>query len=187
MEPSLRRLVGVAAVIAPALYLLSDVLEWAGGGFSSAQLWVNYVGFLPMPFVMIGLYAVQRPRAGWGTLLGAVLYGAAFVYFAHTTLYALTERTADYAALLQKLGPIYTVHGGLMVIGGLLFGIASLRLDVLPRAALLAFLLGVTLNLLFSLLPVPALWQTIGSTVRNVGLIAMGVSLLGAPAGEAAA
>jgi hypothetical protein len=42
----------------------------------------------------------------------------------------------------------------------------------------LAFLVGVLLNLVFSLLPVPELWQTIGSTVRNVGLMGMGAALL---------
>jgi membrane associated rhomboid family serine protease len=96
----------------------------------------------------------------------------------------LSERAVDYATLVQSLGPIYMVHGGLMVIGGLLFGIAALRIRVLPRMAILAFLSGVALNLLFSLVSVPILWQTIGSTARNLGLMGMGVGLLAARRNE---
>ena len=65
-----------------------------------------------------------------------------------------------------------------MVIGGVLFAVASRRAGVLRPGAVLAFLAGVLLNLVFSLLPVPELWQTIGSTVRNLGLMWMGVALL---------
>jgi hypothetical protein len=178
MEQPLRQVIGAAAIVAPGLHLLSDVMEWVGGGFSPAQLWVNYIAFILMPFLMVGLYAVQRPQASWGVLWGALLYGAAFVYFSFTTLYALSEHIADYATLWQKLGPLYTIHGGLMVVGGALFAVTSLRAGVLSRAAVLAFLTGVLLNLLFSLLPVPEVWQTIGSTVRNAGLMGMGAVLL---------
>lgn len=178
MERPLRQLIGTAALVAPGLHLLSDVLEWVGGGFSPPQLWVNYLAFVLMPFLMVGLYAVQRPQAGWGVLSGALLYGAAFVYFSFTTLYALSEHIADYAALWQKLGALYTVHGGLMILGGVLFAVTSWQAGVLPRAAVLAFLAGVLLNLVFSILPVPELWQTIGSTVRNVALMGIGASLL---------
>jgi hypothetical protein len=178
MERPLRQLIGIAAIVGPGLHLLSDVLEWVGGGFSPVQLWVNYVAFVLMPFLMVGLYTVQRPQAGWAVLWGSLLYGAAFIYFSFTTLYALSEHLADYAALWQKLGPVYTVHGGLMVIGGALFGLASWQIKVLPRRALLAFLAGLLLNLLFSLLPVPELWQTIGSTLRNLGLMDIGAALL---------
>ncbi len=178
MERSLRQLVGAAAVVAAGLHLLSDLWEWAGGGFTTGQLWVNYLAFALMPFMMVGLYAVQRPRAGWSVLWGALLYGASFVYFGFSTLYALTDNIADYAALWQRLGVVYTVHGALMVLGGGLFAVASWRVGVLPRVALLAFFVGVTLNLVFAVVQVPELWQTIGSGVRNVGLIGMGAAVL---------
>jgi hypothetical protein len=178
MERPLRHLIGIAAIVGPGLHLLTDVWEWVGGGFSPGQLWVNYIAFVVMPFLMVGLYAVQRPQAGWGVLWGALLYGAAFIYFTFTTLYALIEHIADYAALWHRLGSLYTLHGGLMIVGGVLFAVASLRAGVLPPGAVLAFLAGLLLNLLFSLLPVPELWQTIGSTTRNLGLMAMGAALL---------
>jgi hypothetical protein len=178
MERGLQQLIGAAAVLGPGLHLLSDVLEWVAGGFTPAQVWVNYLGFVLIPFLMVELYAVQRPLARWGVLVGALLYGAAFVYFSFTTLYALSEHIPDYATLWHRLGALYTVHGGLMVIGGGLFAMGSLRAAVLPRAAVLGFLAGVLLNLLFSLLPVSAEWQTLGSTIRNLGLMMVGVALL---------
>jgi hypothetical protein len=179
MERSLRRWIGAVAVGAPALHLLSDGVEWIGRGFSPAQLWMSYLAFLFIPILLVGLYAVQRPRVPPGALLGAVLYGAAFVYFAHTALYALAEHTADHAMLVKGLGAAYTVHGALMILGGLMFGIGSLRAGVLPRPAVIVFLAGLSLSLVFGVLPLADVGQMIGSVVRNLGLIGMGVGLLG--------
>ncbi len=94
MTRTLQWMVAIASVVAPALHLLSDILEWTSGGFSQTQLLINYVGFLPMPFLMLGLYAYQRPRIQWVGLIGSLLYGVAFIYFAHTTLVALEESIA---------------------------------------------------------------------------------------------
>jgi hypothetical protein len=111
-------------------------------------------------------------------LVGALLYGLSFVYFAHTTLYALAERVPDYDALWRRLGGVYTAHGALMVIGGLMFGTAVLRAGWLARPAVLLFTAGVVANLVLALLPVPDLLQVAGSALRNLGLIAMGCDLL---------
>jgi hypothetical protein len=181
MERNLRGLVGSGALVAPALHLASDVLEWISGGFSPLQLSLTYLGFLLMPVLLVGLYAVQRPGISRVGLLGALLYGGAFVYFAHTTLYALQEHISDYATLLARLGGLYALHGVVMIAGGLLFGLASLRARVLPPWAPAVFLAGIALNLLVGLLSVPAIMQTLGSTVRNIGLMAMGTALLRAP------
>jgi hypothetical protein len=187
MERPLQQLIGITAIAAPGLHLLSDVLEWLSGGFSPVQLWVNYIAFALMPFLMVGLFAVQRPQASRVVLWGALLYGVAFVYFSFTTLYALHEHIADYATLWQRLGTLYTAHGALMVVGGVLFAGASLQAGVLPKAAVLTFLVGVLLNLLFGLLPLADLWQTLGSTVRNLGLMGMGAALLTRAPRQAAA
>jgi hypothetical protein len=164
------------------LHLTSDALEWMRGGFSAPQLVINYLGFVPMPVMIAGLYAAQRPRiAGYG-LLGALLYGFAFVYFAHTTLHALATKVPDYATLWNDLGPVYTGHGVVMVVGGLLFGVATLRARVLPSWAARTFTAGIVLNLVLGLVEVPAIFETIGSALRNVGLIGMGVALCRKPA-----
>jgi hypothetical protein len=181
MKIALYRAVAITAIIAPTLHLVSDGLEWVSGGFSRIQLLINYAGFLPMPFLMLGLYAYQRPRIGWVGLIGSVLYGVAFIYFAHTTLIALEESILDYEILWRKLGWVYPFHGGIMVVGGAMFGIDSLRAKVLWQGAISLFMAGIMLNLGVALLPLPAILQIFGSAVRNLGLIAMGVSVLRKP------
>jgi hypothetical protein len=174
---ALRLVVGVAAMVAPVLHSASDALEWAQHGFSAAQLWLNYAAFLPMPWLLLGLYAAHDREPGAAGLAGALLYGAAFTYFAHTTLVALSMSVPDYAALWAQLGPTYTLHGALMVAGGLLFSWSALRAGWLPRPAVLLFAAGCGLNLVLALLPVPDLWQTLGTAVRNAGLVAMGLAV----------
>ena len=170
--------VGVAALVAPGLHSITDVLEWYQGGFSIGQLWLNYVAFLPMPWLLLGLYVVREPRTNAFGLVGALLYGVAFTYFAHTTLYALAERVPTYEALWSSLGGLYTVHGAFMVLGGLMFAWSALRAGWLPKWPLLLFASGVGFNLVIALAPVPDIFQTIGSTARNVGLMAMGYAIL---------
>jgi hypothetical protein len=174
---SLRLIIALVAIVAPALHLLSDVMEWFAG-FSPAQLWINYAAFVLMPFMIIGLYAAQRPKIGWLGLTGAVLYGISFIYFTHTTLYAIEGSVADYQTLWNKLGVVYTVHGGLMVAGGLLFGFASLKAKILWRGAVVLFLVGIIINFILGLLPLPDILQTIGSALRNFGLMGMGAGLI---------
>jgi hypothetical protein len=177
MTKTLHWVIGITAIVAPTLHLISDLLEWVGGGFSRTQLLINYAGFLPMPFLMLGLCAIQRPRISWFGSIGSVLYGIAFIYFAHTTLYALEESIPNYEMLWGKLGGIYTFHGGLMVVGGLLFGLDSLRVGVLSRCAVSLFIVGIILNFGLALLPLPDILQVLGSSVRNLGIIAMGIGI----------
>jgi len=178
MSLTLRWMIAIAAIAAPLLHSVSDGMEWIGGGFSPIQLLINYVGFLLIPFVMVGLYAVQRSQIGWVGCFGAVIYGIAFIYFAHTTLFALNANIAHYEMLLRELGGVYVLHSGLMILGGILFGVASWRAQVLWRGAVWLFLMGLGLNLSVALLPLPDILQTVGSLVRNLGLVTMGLSVL---------
>jgi hypothetical protein len=181
MDDHTRRLLALGAITAPALHTLTDAIEWAQGGFSPLQLWLNYLAFAALPFVMIGVYAYQRPRVSRVGLLGAVLYGYAFVYFAHTTLVALETRARTYHDLWTDLGHLYTLHGAVMVAGGLAFGWATARGGVFPRWTARLFLAGVTTNLVVAFLPVPEIVQVAGSTLRNTALVGMGVAIARAP------
>ena len=178
LQDQLKTAVGIAALVAPALHSITDLMEWYNGGFSTSQLWLNYLAFLPMPWLLLGLYAVHEPRPNTVGLVGALLYGVAFTYFAHTTLYAIAEKIPTYEALWARLGSFYTLHGAFMVIGGLMFAWSALRAGWLPRWPLRLFGLGLALNLLLALIPGPDILQTIGSAARNVGLMAMGYSIL---------
>ena len=170
--------VGAAAIVAPILHSVTDAMEWYQHGFSQAQLWLNYVAFLPMPWLLLGIYAVHDEELGVPALVGALLYGIAFTYFAHTTLYALASHTPTYEALWQQLGSTYTVHGAFMVVGGLLFAGAALRAGGLPRPAIWLFGAGLLVNLLLALVPAPDILQTVGTAVRNAGLVGMGYAIL---------
>ena len=174
----LRLVVGIAAVIAPLLHSLTDAMEWYQSGFSLAQLWLNYIAFLPMPWLLLGIYMTVEADLGVIGLGGALLYGIAFTYFAHTTLYALASRAPNYESMWQQLGITYTVHGALMVIGGLAFAWAALRTSCVPTAAVWLFISGLIVNLVLAVLPAPDVLQTIGTTIRNAGLVAMGWTIL---------
>jgi|SRR6185295_8659621 len=174
MDRSTERWVAVATIVFPILHSVTDAMEWAQKGFSPVQLWLNYIAFLPVPAILLGLYVAQRPRISrWG-LFGALLYGFAFVYFTHTTLYALATRAATYEDLWAVLGRTYTIHGAVMVLGGTAFGIATFRAHALPRWTAVLFLSGLGLNFVLTLLPVPDLLQTLGTGLRNAGLVGMG-------------
>jgi hypothetical protein len=153
-------------------------MEWYNGGFTDAQLWLNLIAFLPMPLLLLGIYSVQAPKPGAAGLAGALLYGAAFTYFTYTTLYALVEHVPGYDALWARLGLVYMFFGGLMVCGGLLFAWSAFRVGWLPRFSVLLFLAGIVVNLVLAILPAPDILQTIGSAIRNFGLMAMGYAIL---------
>ena len=65
-----------------------------------------------------------------------------------------------------------------MVIGGLLFAWAAWRTRGLPRIAVGLFGAGLLMNLLLALVPAPDILQTLGTLVRNAGLVGMGYALL---------
>lgn len=178
MNQTWRLAVGLTAVAAPVLHSISDVLEIAAGGFTDVQLWLNLVAFVPMPLLLGGIWAVQRPRSGRLGLTGAVLYGVAFAYFLYTTVYSLVRHVPDYAALWAEMGSVYTFFGVLMIVGGLLFAGSALRAGWRPRWAVLLFAVGVVVNLVVGVIAVPDVVQTLGSAVRNLGLVAMGVLIV---------
>lgn len=172
----LELMVGSIAVAASALYLASDVIELAQGGFSTFQLWLTYVGEVTIPFFAIGLYAVQRPRIGRLGLIGAVAYAYAFVFFTSTIVYALVRNTPNWDALTKQMGTWIIIHGVVMVLGGLAFGLAVVRSGVLPRWTGIALMVGVVLVAAASNLPDAA--QTGAAAVRDLALAGMGASLL---------
>ncbi len=153
-------------------------MEWYQGGFSPLQLWLNYLAFLPMPWLLLGIYAVYAEKLTLSALVGALLYGAAFTYFAYTTLFALQSQVPNYEVLWQQLGWIYTLHGAAMVVGGLLFAWSAIRSSTLPRHAVLLFGIGLLVNLALALVPAPDILQTVGTAIRNAGIVGMGYALL---------
>lgn len=146
-------LVGLAAAGFSALYFISDLIEVAQGGFSTARLVLTYLGEAAIPLFVVGLYAAQRPRIGRLGLFGAVAYAYSYVFFTATVVYALAAGTPNWHALGKVFGAWMTVHGLIMVAGGLAFGLATLRAGVFPRWTSVALMAGVVLVAAASGLP----------------------------------
>lgn len=143
--------------------MVSDILEWNSGGFSSPQLYINLLGFLPLPFMILGLYWLRRRRLSLVGLIGAVLYAVAFVYFLYSTIFSIYYEIRTYEDLWHRLGWVYTLHGGFMVFGGLMFAIAAFRGNAFWKIAISLFTLGLLVNLIVAFLPVPEMLQIAGA------------------------
>jgi hypothetical protein len=170
-------LIGVAAVAFSALYLLSDVIELAQGGFSTGQLVLTYISEAAIPLFVIGIYAAQRPSIGRLGLLGAVGYAYTFVFFTSTVVFALVQHTSDWSALESQMGGWIAVHSVLMVVTGLVFGYAVVRAGVLPRWTGALLMLGMLSMVVASALP--AVVQTGAAALRDIAFAGMGAALLG--------
>ena len=170
-------LIGVAAVAFSALYLLSDVIELAQGGFSTGQLVLTYISEAAIPLFVIGIYAAQRPSIGRLGLLGAVGYAYTFVFFTSTVVFALVQHTSDWSALESQMGGWIAVHSVLMVVTGLVFGYAVVRAGVLPRWTGWLLMLGMLSMVVATALP--DVVQTGAAALRDVAFAGMGAALLG--------
>lgn len=169
-------LVGLAAVAFTAVYLISDLMEVAQGDFSILRLSLTYVGEAAIPLFVIGLYAVQRPRIGRLGLFGATAFSYSYVFFTGTVRYALFARTPNYHALTKVFGAWMTVHGVIMLIGGLAFGLAVVRATVFPRWTGACLMVGVVLVVAASGLPNVA--RTLAEAVPATAFMGMGFALL---------
>jgi hypothetical protein len=72
---------------------------------------------------------------------------------------------------------IYLVMGVLYILGFILFGIATMRAAVFPRAAAILLMVGVPL--FASGMFLPQLIRTFGAILAGMGLIWMGLNLRG--------
>jgi len=173
-------MVGFSALIFSVLYFTSDVVEASQGGFSDLQLWLTLIAEAAIPFFVIGLYSVQRPRIGRLGAVCALAYAYSFVFFAGTVVYALLHGTSDFSSLSEELGGAMTVHGAIMLFAGLGFGYAVARAGVLPRWSGVALMVGVVLVVVTrDMADGP---QLLAVGIRDLAFAGMGASLLGAGA-----
>lgn len=142
-NPDLPALVGVAAVVFPLVYFASELVEVAQGNFSTGRLVLTYIGEAGIVFSTIGLYAVQRPHIGRLGLYGALAYAYSFAFFTGTVVYALAAGSKNWTAVTDVFGAWMTVHGAIMVLGGIAFGLAIIWARALPRWTGALLILGV--------------------------------------------
>jgi hypothetical protein len=179
VQQHLPTLVGLAAVVFSAVYLISDVLEVAQGGFSTARLLLTFAGEAALPLFVIGLYAVQRPRIGVLGLSGVTAYAYSYVFFTSTVVFALFAGSPDYRSLSDAFAAWMTVHGIVMLLGGLAFGLAVVRARVLPSWTGICLMVGVVLVVAAS--GMPNIARAVAQAVPAAAFIGMGWALLGRP------
>lgn len=171
--------IGLAAIGFSVVYLASDVLEVGQGHFSVVRLALTYAGEAAIPLFVLGLYALQRPRIGRLGLFGAAAYAYSYVFFTSTVVYALAADTRDYQGVTKAFGAWMVVHGLIMLIGGVAFGIAVVRARVFPRWTGVCLAVGVILVAAASGLPTVA--RTVAEAVPAAAFIGMGWALLRGP------
>jgi hypothetical protein len=168
--------VGWAAVGFSLLYWVSDLTEIVQGDFSTTRLVLTYAGEAAIPLFVLGLYAAQRPRIGRLGMFGAVAYAYSYVFFTCTVMYALVAGTPDYRALSDVFGVWMTVHGAVLVLGGLTFGIAVIRAADLPRWTGVCLMVGVVFVAAAS--NSSNLLRTIAATFPAVAFAGMGLAVV---------
>jgi hypothetical protein len=171
------RVVGWSAIAFSVMYLVSDVIELAQGGFSTVQLVLTYAAEAALPLFVLGLCAAQR--LGVLGVVGAVGYAYAYVFFSSTVVLAMVNAVPDWPALEAVLAPWTTVHGVLLVAAGVAFGVAVARAGVLP--AWTGWLLVVGVGLVAAASGMSDLPRTVAAAVRDLAFVAMGAALLRTP------
>ena len=169
-------LIGLAALVFSALYLVSDTIEAAQDGFSVSQLWLTLIAEAAIPAFVIGLATIQGNsfgRLGWAS---ACAYAYSYVYFTGTVVYALARHTQTYAELSRQLGPAMLVHGAIMVVAGIGFGVAVLRARVLPPWTAAALMAGVVLVAVTQTMPTAT--GLAAAALRDTAFAGMGLALL---------
>ena len=167
---NLIRLSGLAAVMAAALLLITEIVDYTQGGdpfnvasathaFESALRMIAFVVLLPLG--LVGLYARQSEAAGPLGLLGFLVAfsGTGLVAgFLWTDTFVAPE-LAKSAPQLLEMGPPPGRSLSLLVfgVGWALFGLATLWAGVYPRQAAMLLIIGAVIGTVLSLafLPVP--------------------------------
>jgi len=189
---------GLAAILAGVLYIVTQLVHPATHDLeavnSSAWAIAHYttLGFAFFGILgLAGIYAKQATEAGWLGLIGFVLFFSAlflvggFAFLEAVVIPPLVDFSAEFVEEVYTIfdggngpgaiGAIYNVSGLFYLAGGVVFGIATIRANVLPRLAAIVFLVG-TIGSLAAAIAEP--YGRASTFVLSAGLIWMGVSML---------
>jgi hypothetical protein len=185
---NLMRWSGLAALVGGVLFAVPDVAEsllftnQSYGEAAATSAWtivqVAYIGAAVL-FTMglVGLYVRQAEQAG---TLGLVAFLVAFIGGVMGSGSAWSEAflgawLADAAPELLDADPSGALAAGLLLtfgllaLGWLLFGLASLRAGVLPRGAALLLMIGAVLYPVGGFLELPFAGVVFGAAVAWMG------------------
>lgn len=168
--------VGIAAIVFPAVYLVSDLVEVAQGDFSTFRLTLTYIGEAGFALFVVGLCAVLRGSIDGLGALGGLAYAYSYVFFTSTVVWAIVAGIPNWEALGDDFGWWITAHGAVVVVGGIAFGLAIARGGVLPAWTGYALAAGVVLVAAASGLG--NLERTVAAAVPDAAFVGMGIALL---------
>jgi len=172
----LERLVAGAAIAFPLVYFVSDLVEVAQGDFSTFRLTLTYTGEAGFPLFVLGLLAIQHQEIGrWG-ILGGVAYAYSFVFFTSTVVWAIVAGTPTWEALNEDLGWWLTIHGAVMVVGGVAFGLGVAKAGFFPRWT--GYTLAVGVLLVAAASGAGNIERALASALPAAAFIGMGIHLL---------
>lgn len=197
---NLIRWAGLSAVVSGILFVviqpihppetLSSVTTgtWAAVHYvSTAMCLLNLLG-------IAGIYARQVKESGWLGLVGFLLLGlmwtltAAFTFAEAFILPPLAAEAPGFVegflgissgsagdVNLGALPAVYSLTGVLYLFGGVLFGVATLRVGILPRWAAVLLAFGTVLPLAFS--PLPHAFVRMAALPVGAALASLGYAL----------
>lgn len=157
---TLNRWAGLSAMMAGLCFIVVGLFHPLNVPSSvTTATWANVhivamaMGFFGL-FGMVGLYARQAARVGWSGLIGFILFSiwlAIVMGFSLVEAFILPQLAAESPAFvagflgmftgvaseipLGLLPTLWLLSGPLVIVGTLLFGIATFRAGVLPRWA----------------------------------------------------
>ena len=184
------RLSGLAAILAGGIWILTEIMEIASGGFSPVQLSLTLIAFVILPFGVLGFHAALASKGGWMSLIGAVCFASAFILWSGVTLLDMVLKTNTEMDIIrggdiEKI--IFWIGSVLTVVGFIVFSIAALRADVFPRWTGIILIFVAVFSLVLSLFQVPMVVWNIINIVTCLALIRMGWVLWLRPAKSTAA
>jgi hypothetical protein len=197
---NLIRLAGLCALVAGMCYVLVGIFHPANvpASVTTTRWETVHVLACAMSFFgvlgLAGLYARQAVKAGWLGLLGfvmlsfwmVIIMGFSFVEaFVLPQIATATPAFVDgwmkmfnggtSAINMGALPTLWTLSGPIYMLGGLLFGIATFRANILPRGAAVLLALGTLLAPLAA--PLSLEWQPKIAIPVGLALAWMGYAL----------
>ena len=191
LTANLIRWSGLISVLAGVLYALGALLHPVGEDLAAyaSPKWVPahqvyWVSAMLMLFGLVGLYARQVEKIGWLGLvgfvlafIGTVLVDSIFV-MASTVIHLVAVQAP---ALFDQVAAPPTFGVLMIILGYILFGIATMRAGVLPRWSGLLLIIGSAMFMISEAVPLNAslshLIVTIGDVIFGAGFVWMGFAL----------
>lgn len=152
-------------------WLISEIMELAGGGFTAASLLVSSITFI---LLGIGWWGLHLSQTSGNTLsmIGTVLISLAFILFGVISLQMRGEGVATDAEVAP--GTMFMIAAGSMVLGGIIFGISILRIGYFPSWTGIVLIILMALAVVVPLANLSGIIQNVSNMLLSAMLIFMG-------------